>query len=314
MSKIHQQNKMKFIRGMMNLHNALSPCVATIGAFDGMHRGHQQVLRQLIREAKEHQSPSTVILFEPQPKEFFAPELATPRLMRLRDKLIFLKQFGIDQVLCLRFNNQFSQILAQDFVKTILVDGLRIQHVILGDDCRFGFQRQGNFELLQQLGQQCNFTVSDTKTLKQQGIRTSSSQARQAVITGDFSLAEKLLGHPYQLSGRIHHGDKRGRQLGFPTLNIRLHLPVAVHGVYDVLVKGLDNNTYRGVANVGRRPTTNQSSRLLEVYLLDFNRECYGETITVIFQRKLRDEKKFSSFAALKAQIQQDIAHINAAH
>ena len=291
---------------LRNLYNAMphAGCVATIGVFDGLHRGHHAVIEQVKRKASELGSPSVVILFEPQPFEFFHPETAAPRLTRLRDKLIILKTWQVDYVLCLRFDATFAQLSAQDFIQNILVDGLHVKHLVVGDDFRFGQGRKGDFELL---CQQKRFTVEDTKTLLQDEQRISSTQVRTAIARGDFAKAEQLLGRPYVLHGKVQHGDKRGRQLGFPTLNIGSLKPMVVHGVYAVKVYGISDQPLNGVANVGRRPTVDGIKRLLEVYLLDFNGDCYGRSISVEFIGKIRDEQKFTSLELLKQQIQQDV-------
>ena len=245
-----------------------------------------------------------VILFEPQPKEFFS-QTQTPRLSRLRDKLLFLEQQGVDAALCIRFNAQFSQMSAQQFIDEVLVEKLNCKALIVGDDFHFGHGRTGNFDLLAQDGR---FEVQSTQTLKENAIRVSSSRVREAVMEGDFARAATLLGRPYTLSGKVAHGDKVGRTWGFPTLNIGLSKAMAVHGVYVVKVHGINAQALNGVANVGTRPTVKMGlRRFLEVHLLDFTGECYGKKIEVEFLAKLRDETRFESVDALKAQIQRDV-------
>jgi riboflavin kinase/FMN adenylyltransferase len=298
---------MRLIRGLHSLALFKRPCVATIGVFDGLHRGHHAVIEQVKCKARELKVPSVVILFEPQPFEFFHPDTAAPRLTRLRDKLMILKNWQVDYVLCLRFDATLAQLSPQDFIQKILIDGLHVKHLVVGDDFRFGKGRMGDFELL---CQQKHFTVQDTKTLLQAGQRISSTQVRTAIAAGDFAKAEQLLGRSYVLHGKVQHGDKRGRQLGFPTLNIGSLKPMVVHGVYAVKVYGIGNQVLNGVANVGRRPTVDGIKRLLEVYLLDFTGDCYGRSICVEFVAKIRDEQKFTSLELLKQQIQQDVAEV----
>lgn len=291
---------MKLIRGLINLKNQEKQSVVTIGAFDGLHLGHQAVMSQM----DQYPYQKVVILFEPQPKEFFS-QTQTPRLSRLRDKLLFLEQQGVDAALCIRFNQAFSKMSAQRFVDEVLVDKLNCQALIVGDDFCFGHQRKGDFQMLQADGR---FEVQSTQTLKENAIRVSSSRVRQAVMDGDFARVATLLGRPYTLSGKVAHGDKVGRTWGFPTLNIGLSKPMAVHGVYVVKVHGITEQHLNGVANVGTRPTVKMGlRRFLEVHLLDFTGECYGKKIEVEFLAKLRDERRFESTDLLKNQIQDDI-------
>lgn len=290
---------MQLIRGLQNLHHYTGPSIVTIGAFDGLHAGHQAVLQQL----KESPYKSVVILFEPLPKEYFAKQ-PIKRLSRLRDKLHYLKASGIDAVLCIRFNERFSQMTAQQFIDVVLLQGLNTEHLIVGDDFRFGFKRQGDFTLLQQQGFRCEST--NTYLIDDQ--RVSSSRVRNAVIAGEFSEAKKLLNRSYALSGKVQHGDKNGRKWGFPTLNIGLSHEMAVSGVYAVRVNGLADGPLNGVANVGVRPTVSQGlRRFLEVHLLDFDGDCYGREIVVDFIEKIRDEVRFASLDELKAQISLDV-------
>ena len=301
---------MLLIRGLANLHKQRSPCVATIGAFDGMHLGHQAVLQQVKDAAAQRGVASAVILFEPQPKEYFAPHLATPRLMQLRDKVAFLQSFGIDLVVCLRFNAALAALPAEDFVQQVLVDGLHIQHVIIGDDFRFGQNRQGNFALLEQLGKQYSYTVQDTQTLLLANKRASSSRVRDAVLQADFVLAKQLLGREYTLQGRVQHGQKLGRTLGFPTINLRLKHNMVVHGIYAVTVSGLTDQPLYGAASVGTRPTVQGHSRLLEVYCFDYAGDAYGKLVEVAFHHKVRDEQDFASLAELTTAMQRDVGQI----
>lgn len=284
-------------------------CVATIGNFDGLHQGHQRVIQSLIKLGKQLNLPTCVILFEPHPQEFFYPEKAPARLMRLREKIKFLQFLAIDRVLCLRFNKCLAECSAEEFVKKILVDKLGIKGVIIGDDFRFGRGREGDFHFLQKLGQEYGFKVFSTPTVLFENERIGSSRVRNAVWNADFKLAELLLGRPFILSGRVIYGDQRGRLLGFPTANIGLHRQVIpLQGVFIVNVYGLAETSFSGIANCGKRPTVNGVKNLLEVHLFDFDQNIYGRFIEIEFLKKIRDEKKFDSLEALKQQIIQDVA------
>lgn len=301
---------MELIRGHHNLHPGHHGCVATIGNFDGVHLGHQAVFAALREKAKAFDAPATVILFEPQPMEFFRPQEAPARLTRLREKLIRIRQCGIDRVLLLEFHQQLAQLSAGDFIRQVLVDGLAIHHLYVGDDFRFGRGRQGDFSLLQQAGMEHGFQVESMNTLCHEDCRISSTRIRQALAEGDLDAAQACLGAPYRICGRVGHGDKRGRTIGFPTLNINLHRRVSpLRGVFAVTVAGLAEDELPGVANLGTRPTVEGGSRpLLEVHLFDFDRQVYGAQVGVTFVQRIRDEKRFDSFEQLKLQIETDTA------
>ncbi len=304
---------MQLVRGLHNLKPALRGCVATIGNFDGVHRGHQAILQRLRERAAELQLPSCVVIFEPQPREFFAPDNAPVRLSRLRDKLELLAAAGVDRVLCLAFNRRLRELSAADFVRTVLVDGLGVQHLEVGDDFRFGCDRAGDFPFLEQAGKQFGFSVEDAITIELDGERVSSTRVRNAAQVADFALVEQLLGRPFSISGRVLHGQKLGRQLGTPTANVQLKRRRApLNGVYLVSVE-LDGRVQPGVANIGMRPTVAGDGRAhLEVHLLDFAGDLYGRRLTVVFHQKLRDEQRFASLEALKAAIDADIASARA--
>ena len=304
---------MQLVRGLHNLKPAPRGCVATIGNFDGVHRGHQAILQRLRERAAELQLPSCVVIFEPQPREFFAPDNAPVRLSRLRDKLELLAAAGVDRVLCLAFNRRLRELSAADFVRTVLVEGLGVQHLEVGDDFRFGCDRAGDFSFLEQAGRQFGFSVEDAITIELDGERVSSTRVRNAAQVADFALAEQLLGRPFSISGRVLHGQKLGRQLGTPTANVQLKRRRApLNGVYLVSVE-LDGRVQPGVANIGMRPTVAGDGRAhLEVHLLDFAGDLYGRRLTVVFHQKLRDEQRFASLEALKAAIDADIASARA--
>jgi len=297
----------KIIRGFYNLPPTPSGCVATIGNFDGVHLGHQAVLNQLAMKGDMLALSAVVITFEPQPNEFFSPANAPARLSRFREKVETLRSYSIQQLCVLRFNKKLAQMSAQDFIKELIVDGLNIKYLVVGDDFKFGKDRQGNFAMLQQAGEKYGFQVVNMHTFSVDNMRVSSTRIRQALKAGDLMLAEKLLGRPYRMSGRVAHGDKRGRTMGFPTANIHLHrCKVPLSGVYAVQLFGIDGEPVRGVANVGVRPTVGADKALLEVHLFDFDKEIYGEHVQVHFLQKLRNEQKFDGLDALIVKIKQD--------
>lgn len=299
---------MLVIRGQHNLREHHRGCVATIGNFDGVHLGHQAVLQALRERAGQFGLPSLLITFEPQPLEYFRPSEAPARLTRPREKLELLSSLGIDRVLLLRFDQDLAMMEARDFIHTLLVDGLGVKHLYVGDDFRFGGGRTGDFALLQEQGEQHGFGVENLPTVSDRCGRVSSTRVREALAEGDLKTAACCLGRGYRMSGRVEHGHKRGRTIGFPTMNVgmaRLRSPV--RGVFAVLVEGLEQHPVSGVANVGNRPTLQGDDRfVLEVHLFDFDREVYGKQVTVLFLERIRDERKFESFEALRQQILRD--------
>ncbi|TBU89811.1 bifunctional riboflavin kinase/FAD synthetase [Stutzerimonas kirkiae] len=299
---------MQLVRGLQNLRSQHRGCVATIGNFDGVHRGHQAILKRLRERALELGVPSCVVIFEPQPREFFAPQTAPARLSRLRDKLEWLAAAGVDRVLCLAFNRRLRELSAAEFVQKVLVDGLGVRHLEVGDDFRFGCDRAGDFAFLSEAAQREGFTVEAARTVEIDGVRVSSTRVRQALASGDFAHAEQLLGRPFQISGRVLHGQKLGRQLDAPTANIQLkRCRVPLSGVYTVSIE-LQGRAWPGVANIGVRPSVaGDGSAHLEVHLLDFSGDLYGRRLTVVFHHKLRDEQRFASLDALRSAISADI-------
>lgn len=298
---------MELIRGLHNLRARHRGCVATIGNFDGIHLGHQAVLGQLAQQAGELGVPSLVVMFEPQPQEFFAPESAPPRLTRLREKLIALRRYAVDRVLCVRFNREFAGMSAETFIQQVLVGQLDVRYLVVGDDFRFGRERAGNFAMLQEAGARHDFPVVNMHTFMVDGERVSSTRIRTALAAGDLDTAAKLLGRDYRMWGRVAHGDKRGRGIGFPTANIHLHRRATpVQGVFAVEMFGIEGEPVPGVANVGIRPTVGGTRTLLEVHLFDFDQNIYGRYVSVDFVHKIRDERRFDSFDELKRQIHQD--------
>jgi riboflavin kinase/FMN adenylyltransferase len=302
---------MEFVRGFHNVRPAPRGCVATLGNLDGVHLGHQALLLAAKQKAMVLGLPTTVVTFEPLPREYFAHikhEIAPARLTPLRDKVDCLAQQGIDRLICLHFNKTLRSFSATQFVEKVLVERLAIKFLVIGDDFRFGCDRLGDFDLLKRMGQQYDFEVNSLPTLLQGEERISSSHIRQLLAQNNLVLAEQLLGRPYSLSGRVIRGNQIGRQLGVPTANIHIgSYTLPLKGVYAVTVMGLDK-MYQGVANIGIRPTlTGQKKPILEVNLFDFNRDIYGQIVKVVFCKALRQEQKFESLEILKAQIQLDI-------
>ncbi|MEA3274801.1 MAG: bifunctional riboflavin kinase/FAD synthetase [Pseudomonadota bacterium] len=299
---------MRVIRGLHNLRPRHRGCVATIGNFDGVHLGHRAVFQSLIEKGRDMGLPATVITFEPQAMEYFAPDAAPARLTRLREKLAALADCGIEQVVLLEFGPKLAGMDARDFVRELLVDGLGARHLLVGDDFRFGHGREGDFCLLQEMGREHGFSVEDLHTITHGEERISSTRIRDALSRGDLELARHLLGRPYWICARVGHGDKRGRAIGYPTANLNLHRRVSpLRGVYAVMADGVAGRSWPGVANIGTRPTVSGDTRyLLEVHLFDFEGDIYGRHAQVEFRLKLRDEKKFASFDELKQQIARD--------
>jgi riboflavin kinase/FMN adenylyltransferase len=294
----------QLIRGIYNLSQQFQGCVATIGNFDGVHKGHQALLERVKQKAKILAVPSVLITFEPQPGEFFTKSGSLiPRLTRWREKFHALAACDIDAVLVLRFNKDLAELTAGAFIQKILVDGLAVKHVVVGDDFRFGKSRQGDFNFLQQAG----LSVESMPSVTIEGERVSSTRIRLALQNKQHALVEKLLGHPYFMEGRVVYGDRRGRTMGFPTANILLHRQVTpVSGVYAVKMHGVSSQPLRGVANVGVRPTVDGTRSLLEVHLFDFDQDIYKRQVKVEFCEKLRDEKRFESLDLLIEQIWRD--------
>lgn len=298
-----------FIRGMHNLRPMHHGSVVTIGSFDGVHLGHQAIIRQVIAKSEELNLPSVAVVFEPQPHEFFSGEQAPARLMRLREKALALYAAGIQRVCCLQFNQAMRSLSAQEFVQRVLVDGLGVKYLIVGDDFRFGMDRSGGYGFLKKAGEENGFEVCDTDTLEIDGERVSSTRIRKELEQANFDKAAQLLGKPYTISGYVGYGQQLGRTLGVPTANVHLHrYRSPLQGVFAVCVTLPDGSIGSGVANVGVRPTIGDSIKpILEVHLLDYSGSLYGKMITVEFKNKLREEQKFESIEALKTQIYSDI-------
>ncbi len=291
---------------------ATTPCVLTIGNFDGVHRGHQALLERLIVQARKLGLPATVMTFEPHPRELFESHQAPPRLTRLREKLRLLESCGVDRVFVCRFNASLAALEAETFVERLLVQGLAVRHLYVGDDFQFGRGRRGNFAMLQTEGARWDFTVESMPTIDWQGERVSSSRIRDLLAAGELEHAARLLGRTYSISGRVVHGKKIGRQLGFPTANIQLKMKrVPLAGVFAVQVRGIAAHPLPGAASLGTRPTLAEGLKpVLEVHLLDFEQSIYGAHVTVDFLHKHRDEARFDTLEELTAHIAQDVIAI----
>jgi riboflavin kinase / FMN adenylyltransferase len=280
-------------------------CALTIGNFDGVHRGHRALMERVSAKAAELGVASCVLTFEPHPREFFAGPAAPARLTRLRDKLELIGAAGVNHVHVARFDARFAALPAARFVEDVLVGGLGVRWLLVGRDFRFGARRSGDYATLERSAGQHGFALEAMADVLLEGERVSSSAVRAALQSGDFGRAERLLGRPYALSGRVVHGAKVGRDLGFPTANVPLRRSPPLAGIYVVEVQGYG----RGVASVGRRPTVNPvAAPLLEVHLLDWQGELYGKRLRVRFLRKLRDEAKFDGLPALRDAIARDAA------
>lgn len=285
-------------------------CVATIGKYDGLHVGHQQILDTLCRTAEEKGMPAVVILSEPHPDEFFAGEAAFPRLTQFQDKVDFLLDYGVDAIYRMTFDQALSELSADEFIRQYLVEGLGVDSLIIGDDFRFGKQRAGDFALLQEKGIEYGFDVIREQPCVQDGERVSSTLIRKYLQKGDCETARSLLGRYYSIGGNVIEGKKLGRELGVPTANIGLELhKLPLQGIFSVLVR-LGSRELPGVASIGFNPTVESGDiPRLEVYIFDFDEDIYGEHLLVSFVQKLRDEQAFPDLESLKNQINQDILH-----
>ena len=302
-------------------HPGIAPaCALTIGNFDGVHRGHQAMLALLHSEALHRGLPSCVMTFEPHPRDLFAklagkPQLAPARIATLRDKLSELERCGVDQVVVLRFDAAFAALSPGAFVDDVLGRGLRAHYVLVGDDFRFGAKRAGDYAMLDAAGQAAGFDVARMLSYEVHGARVSSSAVRAALAGGNMELAAALLGRPYSISGHVLHGKKLGRDLGFPTMNLRFaHPRPAAMGIFVVRVHGLTASPLAGVANLGVRPSVDDAGRvLLETYCLDWpaqlgNEAAYGRVVRVDLLAKLHDELRYPSMQALRDGITADVA------
>ncbi|MDX3774362.1 bifunctional riboflavin kinase/FAD synthetase [Chromatiaceae bacterium AAb-1] len=298
---------MELIRGLHNIQPGHRGCVLTIGNFDGVHLGHQAVLQQVKDIAARLGLPSCVMLFEPQPLELFAKDAAPARLSRFREKYAMLSELGIDRVLCVRFTPEFAAQEPQHFIQQLLLQQLGVAHLIVGDDFCFGKNRAGNYALLAQAAVQHGFGLSNTTSLMLAEQRISSTLIRQALQDDQLTQAAAMLGRPFSLTGRVRHGRKLGRNLGFPTANVFLYRQkLPVNGVYAIKAVTVQGEFY-GVANIGHRPTVQGKRQQLEAHLFDFQGDLYGSQIEVSLHCKLRPEQRFDSLEALQQQIAADV-------
>ncbi|MBT1443522.1 bifunctional riboflavin kinase/FAD synthetase [Shewanella sp. JM162201] len=298
---------MELIRGIHNILPAHRGCVLTIGNFDGVHRGHAKVIASLVERATHFGLPATLMTFEPQPQELFRGDDAPARLSLLRDKIALLGELGIDRLLCVNFNRHFASMDPEFFIEDLLVRRLGVKYLVVGDDFCFGKSRAGNFDMLKKAGERFGFAVVNTHSFTVGDLRVSSTAVREQLAKGNLEQARRLLGHPFTLSGRVAHGQKIGRTIGFPTANIALKRKVVpVRGVFAVKLWWDGSDIYEGVANVGFRPTVNGQVCQLEVHLFDFEGDLYGQRVEVELVAKIRDEQPFESLDALKRQIWND--------
>ncbi len=299
---------MQVIRGLINLRKIAPGCAVTIGNFDGVHPGHRAVIRKLADKATELQLPVVVMLFEPQPMEFFRPDITPTRLTRLREKVVLLQKMPVDYVLILRFDRVLSNMSASEFVRKILIDRLNTKYVVVGDDFRFGRERSGDFALLRSLAAESGFIVESTVSHSIDGERVSSTLIRDALAAGDLEFAKRFLDRPFSIIGRVIPGRQNGRAIGFPTANIAMgRKNPPVRGVFAVTMTRYLDQAWPGVANVGIRPTFGRDPTVyLEVHLFDFAASLYGRCVEVHFHEKIRDEIRFDSVGDLQQQIRRD--------
>jgi len=299
---------MHLIRGINNINSSHQGVILTIGNFDGVHLGHQRILSELKKHAAKVKAPICVMLFEPHPREKIVRDSYPARLCTLREKITILDSLGVDFVLCQPFTNKFRQLSATSFIEKVLINKLAIQHLMIGDDFRFGCGRQGNIDLLKKYSAENYFTLNQSPTINQNNERISSTRIRKALKNANFTEASQLLGHPYQLTGKVILGQQLGRTLGIPTANLHLNRhSLPIQGVFAAKVNGL-SKSYLAVANAGIKPTVKGTHVSLEAHLLDFDGDLYGKRLTLTPLSKIRNEKKFSSLASLKTAILTDIA------
>lgn len=321
---------MRVIRGIINLNSSRQSYVVTIGGFDGVHVGHQEILKRVVAKAHALGLPALVITFEPHPKEYFARlkslgdstpsnsspggiSVASQRLMTMREKITALANCGIDAMLCLRFDARLAALPAQEFVRQILLDKLHVKALFVGEDFGFGKGRDGDIAMLQSLAHAHKFELAIVPEVLCEGKRVSSTLIRDTLLAGNIDLAERFLGRPYSVMGHVAHGAGRGRDLDFPTANIELKTKIIpCPGVYAVAVFGIADaqKPLNGIANVGFRPTVGDNKKLLEFYLFDFKADIYGKLVRVDFLQRVRDEIKFANFDLLRQQIALDVRKV----
>ncbi|HUW76525.1 MAG TPA: bifunctional riboflavin kinase/FAD synthetase [Gallionella sp.] len=299
---------MQILRGLYSPDQ--QPVALTIGNFDGVHLGHQALLNELCAAAKTRGLQTAVMIFEPHPREYFAPQQAPARLTSLREKLELFSMAGIDRVHVCRFNTHFAQLSAEDFIAG-LHQKLHAGYVLIGDDFRFGSGRAGDFALMEKIGSRHGFNVNAVDTVSSGGVRISSTAVRTALQAGQLSEARTYLGRHYSISGRVVHGDGMGKKIGFPTANIQLkHNRPPLSGIFVVQVHAEDLGVLQGVASLGVRPTLKHDALpVLEVHLFEFGQQIYGRHLRVEFLQKLRDEEKYPDVETLIRHIALDVEH-----
>jgi riboflavin kinase / FMN adenylyltransferase len=298
---------MELVRGLHNLRPHHRGCVLTIGNYDGVHRGHQCMIAAVRTRAYALGVPATVMTFEPSPREYFQGAAAPARLTRLREKLEALEEYGVDRVVCARFNDRMSRVTAREFVEDLLVARLGIRSIVVGEDFRFGRNREGTIEMLREAGVRHGFDVEQVAAFELDGERVSSSLVRAALEAGDLVRATRLLGRPYRITGRVQAGRRLGRELGFPTANLALlRKVIPLWGIFAVRASGGGFVNKPAVASLGTRPTVDGTEPLLEVHAFDFSGDLYGRLLRVDFIARLRDELKFASLDALVEQMHRD--------
>ena len=298
---------MELVRGLHNISRRHQGCVLTVGNYDGVHLGHQQMIGALKARAAQFRSAATVLVFEPSSKEFIDPDGAPPRLTRWREKFLALAALGVDRLVTLRFDECMRAMTPRSFVDELIVEKLGTRHMVVGDDFRYGSNAGGTIEMLRVAGQAHGFGVEQIAPFVFDGVRVSSTVVRERLELADYPGAARLLGRPYRMLGRVVPGRRLGRTLGFPTANLRLmRRKSPVWGISAVWTYGIDSRPLPGVASLGTRPTVNGTEPLLEVHVFDFCGDLYGRAIEVEFVAKLRDEVKFDSLDAMTAQMQVD--------
>ena len=300
---------MELVRGLQNIPKAARGCVLTVGNYDGVHLGHQQMIAAVKRRAAELGAPATVLVFEPSSKEFIDPEGAPPRLTRWREKYVALAAAGVERLVTLRFDECMRAMTPQSFVEDLMVAGLGVRHVVVGHDFRYGSNAGGTIETLRAAGRTHGFGVEEIEPFVVDGVRVSSTAVRERLERADYAAATRLLGRRYRMTGHVAHGRELGRTLGFPTANLRLmRRKSPMWGVAAVRVHGIEDEPLDGVASLGTRPTVNGSEPLLEAHVFDFSGDLYGRLIEVEFIAKLRDEVRFDSLDSMVVQMKMDAA------
>ncbi len=298
------------MRLIRSIHAADLPrpgCALTIGNFDAVHIGHRKLLEILTAQAKRRQLPAVVMTFDPHPEEYFRPHSSRPRLSTLATRFFALRECGVDVMLSLKFNRDLARTSAERFIRHYLAQRLQVKYLLIGDDFRFGMRRAGDFEMLKRMAPQYGYEVERFDTVKRHDNRVSSTWIRELLASGELQRAEQLLGRKYAHAGRVIHGDKRGGEWGFPTINLAIRHRPALAGVFAVTVSGLADHPLAGAASLGNRPTVDGTKNVLEVYLFDYHGDAYGRRVCVEFVEKIRPEEKFASSAALRQRMEEDV-------